>query len=114
MKLKNLLEEFVDSYKWGKRYIEIFRNPTPKEMRSATTEDTIAGQQYIKFVAVLKDKSVYVFGSTAFHDNVVKRLKLKKKQTLFYGTAYKEGNGYIVFNGAGKEWKWLRKYGFKV
>ena len=130
MNLKTFLEEFQDSFKITRndktKIIEIFVNPTPKEMEEAS--DTIRGLKCVRFMAIGSQKKVYVFSPTIIHFTVERNLKLNgdvvdpRKKTNLHGVAVKNKTGKwefhssdmtpiaINYNKAKKDFLWLNKY----
>jgi hypothetical protein len=55
-------------------YTEVFKNPTPKEMKSASdASGDLAGS--VRFIADYIDKNLFVFKSSVFHEMCEKALK---------------------------------------
>ena len=116
MKLKEFLEEYLKTvkspYHWGKKYIEVFVNPTTKEIREFKTEG-------VRFIIDFKEKKIYVFEASTIHEVVFKELNVQKdKKTGLYKNVY-FGYGKVNENGkivstivkrpVPKE-RWLKKY----
>ena len=116
MKLKKLLEEFVDSWKlkYGKKEtIEVFKNPTPKEMRSVEYETN--GKYFVKYIIYLNSETIYVFSPLVHHDTVMNNIEeLSEKKDILFGITEKTKNGKYSSKGIDKKCKWLKKYGFEV
>lgn len=94
MKLRNLIEEFIDSFKSElKSYVEVFKNPTAKEMNNAAILND--GIKYIRFIADSKKNELYAFSPVAYHYEVQKKLDLPdayKNISYLWGVAYYNKN----------------------
>jgi hypothetical protein len=76
--IQRLSEEYVDTYVYkGTEYpsggflkgpVEIFVNPTRKEIKSAAEQPGLPG--FVRFIADYKNKNLYVFKAGVFHGNV--------------------------------------------
>jgi len=124
VELKKIIEEYKDSFKEPvfKRLVEIFANPSRKEMNEVSKE--IKGKKYIRFIAKSSNKTFYVFRPDVFHYEVAKRVHSKSKNDL-WGSAMRVG-GHWIFDGADlpkmdkksyegtvkKDWSWLKKFMF--
>lgn len=117
-KKKRLKEEWVTSTKDSSGTIEIFVNPSKKEMDEASL--TIDGVKYIRFIAT-KKKELYVFEPTLLHGTATGILKRKGKDITygesFNGTAFKKGGDWY-YEGSDLDFQvnpfikfpWLKKY----
>ena len=77
MKLKDLLEGFVDRWKisYGdKRQIEVFKNPTPAELRSIRYK--LNEKFFIKYIVFPEKETIYVFSPIEHHVTVSRNLVL--------------------------------------
>lgn len=117
MKLRNLLEEFADSFKGTNKHIEVFKNPSKKEMNSVS--ETIKGETYIRFIAHKKAKDVYVFSPLEYHAVVGNKLNLSDKHTDLWGVALfnKKINKWEIdssdtrsYMGIEEDFKWINKW----
>jgi hypothetical protein len=88
-----ILEEYKTSFRIGSNYIEIFSNPSKKELLSCGDE--------IRFTADADKKEVYVWdGNLAIHDDANKTLGyggLWFKKPILTGIAQKEGSTYYAY-----------------
>ncbi len=117
MNLRELLEEFKDGFKIKDYYVEVFVNPSSKEMNDASKKGCV------RFIADPKSKKVYVFSPLALHNDVSKKLKFGKWQVAskenMWGVAWKVGRKWILsssdsFKSLGDKrattWEWMKKY----
>jgi len=132
MNIKRLLEEFLTSKKTGvnKTYVEIFKNPTKKEMNS------VAKYHAMRFIASPRS-ILYVFSPQLLHAEASYAID-KEDSKLFGELASKKAIGGVASNmmpqgfwrvnaihnvGVGNDkqmnewlkkngdkWKWLSKY----
>ncbi len=68
MKLKELLESFykglkVPDYSGNVEYVEIFKNPSPKEFRDAAGEWST-----VRFLANIPSKTLFIFAAGVTHE----------------------------------------------
>ena len=118
MKLKQFIEEFVDTFKVTEpftRNVDVFVNPTPKEMK-----ELLDKRGEFKFIAVLNPNKFYAFINT-YHEVIEEKLKIGK--TSFNGYFNKFGGTvkiHSVYFSNGdfelKEYKkflWLKRFGIK-
>jgi len=110
MKIRDLLEEFYDSFKTQlpKRYVEVFKNPTKKEINDSALKEADKKVTWIKFIAFRNTKDVYVFSPLAHHVTVRKKSKLKGG---IDGVARKFGKNFHVERKMFGDFGWLKKYG---
>ena len=83
MKLKTLLEEWKDSFKFGKHTYEIFKNPTQKELLAVSNQTKIIGGEMkgmegedIRFIIDMVKKDLYVFSALLLHREAAKELEI--------------------------------------
>lgn len=122
MKLKELLEEFKDSFKFGPKYIEVFINPSKKEMSDASGK--IAGSTFVRFIATT-DKKFYVFDPIILHHEMAESLKISPNNGKkdFWAVAKKESGRWRLYSSDSwrpsyhsgsdmtiKKWGWMKKY----
>lgn len=130
MNLRELLEEFKDSFDYYGKYIEIFVNPTPKEIRSVL--DSIHGITQssgngFRFIAT-SGKKLYVFSPELNHYSAKESLNIGKERKYYMGgTTSIKNDKYVIeeihnFDLVGREavkkwakdnwknWSWLEKY----
>lgn len=69
--LNNLSEKFYKGGKFRGEYVEVFKNPTLDEIRSACEED----YNYIRFVADKYKEDLYVWNGDILHMDIVKVVK---------------------------------------
>lgn len=127
MTIKKILEEYhstitaTDSFV-GKVTSEIFKNPTQKELA------TFKAEKYLRFIAISKTKTVYIFNADMLHEYASKKLRLGYPYGgAIYGEAGLSGGKFYVSDSfmlyhlveknpsAAKklvdaDWKWLDKY----
>lgn len=99
MKLKKIVnEELAAAGKFGrdkKLYVEIFVNPTSKEIEAAASSsvDRRPGQyssgKHIRFIAFPKDEKVFVFSPKVIHNDIYPVIKRSEKEGAFEGIASK-------------------------
>ena len=119
---KYLKEKYYKGFKFshpmiGKDvYIEIFENPSSKELREI--------QEYneVWFIAVHKNKKVYAWTPRLIHDEAIKYIKnVSYKDDIVAGSAERKGAGFVMMNLSDLEtsitwtsnpehWKWADKY----
>ncbi len=101
MNLQTFLEEWKHSFKIKKQTVEIFENPTKKEMRSVSLE--LNNYRYVRFIANDHKKIFIVFSPNIFHTDVANELKEKNPDAGYnnglFGTA-KFVDGKWWFDGA--------------
>jgi len=101
MKLKQYLdEEWKNSFQYEtngpKRTIEIFVNPTTKEMDDVS--ETIKNIKYIRFIA-FKNK-LYVFPPSVYHADADVKLKIDSFEKGHWGSAFKKGTDKWTYEGS--------------
>lgn len=124
MKLKVFLEEFFDSYsifgaKTKKDTVEVFVNPTKKEI------DEVSDKDAARFIANPKTKRIYIFTPDVIHYSVAKRVRSGTENPLktLWGVAHKKNNQWTMLTSdtarAKKsiieylvkfDWGWSEKY----
>jgi len=97
-----ITEEFKKGLKFNADYVEIFSNPTKKEMMSASRE--FRGKRYIRFISNRNASKVIIFQPNIFHDEVYneiykEKLGNYKEGTQLWGTA-KFDEGRWIFDGS--------------
>ena len=100
--LFSFFEEFKDSVKIGSAIFEIFVNPTPKEIKDITSRvfqkernKAIFGRKYVRFIADLKHKNIYVFPDMLLHAKASKIIGIPydvKSGNYIYGAGEVVGN----------------------
>ena len=130
MNIENLLEEFLTSFKMNymkkTEMVEIFINPTWKEIKEASS---FSGD--VRFIATLKPNKFYVFRSDVLHSFVKDYIKENKKISVNSSKVVLHGVGEIFSNRISpfisgtwfykmdedissawniKKWIWLEKY----
>jgi len=102
-KKRGLKEEWKETIKHNGETIEIFVNPSKKEMDEASIE--VQGEKYLRFIAASKDEKLYVFDPSIYHFIVSDELFGKKKNINgkvpghFWGSAVKK-SGKWYFEGS--------------
>ena len=126
MKLKQLLESFykgmkIADYSDKMHYVEIFKNPSPKEMRDAGGE-----WNSIRFFANIPSKTLFVWTSDLTHEQMgeAEYGMPDMKWPSVSGVAVKKGGKWVVadeedwevqddygeYEKQKKKLKWLEKY----
>ncbi|HUS50736.1 MAG TPA: hypothetical protein VMZ91_11270 [Candidatus Paceibacterota bacterium] len=100
---KNIKEEWLDTVKMDSRLtksrdIDIFVNPTPKELR-----EVIGSNDYFRFIADNETKKIYVFEEGLLHETAAKSIGIikdyyAKKPRLICGVARRDGSVQSSFN----------------
>jgi len=99
--IKTLKEEWEDSFEYKrygkKRTIEIFVNPSQKEMGEVS--QTIGSDKYLRFIAKDNNKKVYVFQPSVLHADASKELQFTESEIFapkgyYWGTAIKTRTGW--------------------
>lgn len=123
MKLRNLIEEFKTSFKNEGNYIEVFINPSKKEMSHVSQK--ISDGTYLRFMADPETKTVYVFKPDVLHAAIERKLKIPSLSPYrsLWGVAKNSNAGWRAisedqasFSGlirkaiASKNWDWVNKY----
>jgi len=117
MKLKELLEIFIDSLKYNRNTIEIYKNPDKKEILKINNDT-------IRFIIDIPNKNIYVFDSDMLHDSVARKLRIpytiKNKDYIFGEGFIRDGKLYpnlldmvSTFRDRYlkiKNEKWIKKY----
>lgn len=128
---KYLTEKWIKSYNYislaGKKtFVEVFENPTKKEFRDAansTSWDKISGN-FVRFIADLKKKKVYVWHPESIHADAWKQFgdnRYIADPTLLAGAAKIErGKWKMVDSDSGvsrnitnygiEDWEWANKW----
>jgi hypothetical protein len=92
-----LPEMYIASINNPKIYIEIFKNPSKKEMAQANKSSG-----FIRFLVDIKNKNLYVWGGDGLHyqaaDELFKADQLKTADTYTLGTDILIGDGIIENN----------------
>jgi len=92
--LNTFNEEWEDSFKYNingpDRTIEIFKNPTPKEMNEVG--QIYRGKKYLRFIA--HKENVYVFQPTVYHIDASKTLNHSGSNRGYWGSAVKTNKGW--------------------
>jgi len=113
MTIKNLLEEFYDSFKTRYQgYIEVFKNPSTEEMRK------VSENGILKFIGTKKPRNtLFVFSPEVMHFTVFDTIKLPggpfaKGEAFFKNGKYFISKEYSVISKNFKKshWTWLKKY----
>lgn len=95
----NLTESLIDSFEFNNRYVEVFKNPTSKELKSCIEHD--------EFGAFLHNNDIYVFNRmSAYHETVRSRNRKLLDQSLSL-LVWVETNGYSVLvtdNSTSTKW----------
>ena len=118
MKLKQFIEEFVDTFKVSEpfpRNVDVFVNPAPKEMK-----ELLDKRGEFKFIAVLNPNKFYAFIHT-YHETIKEKLQIKKPSfngyfEKFGGKAKIRDCYFIDGNFDADEYKkflWLKRFGIK-
>lgn len=119
MKLKTFLEEFKTGVKHGKKYFEIFVNPTSKEIREAGKNTN----NIVRYIIDKKKKKLYIFPANLLHDEASEELKIRyviERSTdvnfiFSQGKVVKEKIYSYLPSSAGarkyiKKTEWLKRY----
>ena len=128
MNLQIFLEEWKDTYKFGHKTVEVFVNPTKRELMDLGN--------IMRFFADNRTKKLYVWNGNTLHVNMMKKLNLMngkdfysiKGLNLMGGSAIKKDGKYIlqavdniyvqgskaIIKFLSKDWSWVEKYGIKV
>jgi len=95
MKLKQFIEEYIDTFKQGSRTFEIFKNPSPKEIKSIIDKNI-----GIRFFAHAPTKTVYAFNGYFFHTQASDKIRIAKdymdNPNVIGGTALLKKNKLVV------------------
>ena len=104
MKLRELIkEEWKDSFNYKGKTIEIFKNPTKKELNSISTLNprnirTESQNETIRFFAY--NGNVYAFPSSILHQDAIYKLKMptsiQDTNKYFEGIAVKSNGKWIL------------------
>lgn len=102
MKVKEVLnEELANAGKFGRNkdlYVEIFVNPTYKEIEAASSAGVAfrnekdfpkKDAQYVRFIAFPKDKKVFVFTAEVPHSDIYPKINRSKTEFSMEGVAHK-------------------------
>jgi hypothetical protein len=138
--ISKLTEEYLLGEKTERGYLEIFVNPTRKELNSILDryKHDPGYDEYIRFCAVSSKQKVYVWhGEMAIHSEIMERLSIKgdgifknpyRKKGVLNGVAYKSGSEFVMedsdmLDGAKydgdkpylqniltADWKWVDRY----
>ena len=97
IEIRKFSEQFEDGFKssYG-NYVEIFANPTPKELHTALNQ---SGDDCIRFLASNDTKKVYVFQSDVLHLNAIRKIRLTALTTLT-GIAEIRGNAWFCIGSS--------------
>ena len=119
MKLDEVLREewsvsITGTKDLGGGTIEIFVNPTKKEMEEISLK--LRGSKYLRFIAKLKGKKLYVFSPKEYHSRVSEKIKGAGSEIDFWGVAKKEETNWILDSSDTRrkinlyDFKWFEKW----
>jgi hypothetical protein len=122
MKIKQFLREaFFTAAKAKGTVMEVFKNPTPREMKDASM--VVGGKRDIRFLADSKGKKIYVWRPDFLHYSAWNFIRKEKKgkdtrlvndSTLFTGIArFIDGGWHIIDVGVmenPKKFRWTMKW----
>jgi hypothetical protein len=98
---KYLREEYETAIQHGKETIEIFKNPSLKEIKEVS--EIINGKRYFRFIADGISKSLYIFSVREYHQVAYSKIFNKKynasndfPDNYIFGVAEERGNKFFL------------------
>ena len=106
-------------------YIEVFVNPSKKEMLDASSQgESLPADRpgkNVRFMADLKKKKVYAWSPNITHDTVIKSMKnlgYREGGGWLLGTATQQGGKFVMtasdsrigVDSPAENWEWADKY----
>jgi hypothetical protein len=83
-----IVESIVDSFEYNNKYIEVFKNPTLKELKSCISFD--------EFGAFLQDNDIFTFDRMSVYHQAVRQRNRKHLDQALSLLVWVETNGYSV------------------
>ena len=92
---KKLKEEYVGDSKKNGINFPVFLNPSSTEYKEV--QEKLNGKFYVRFIAMPKEKKLYIFSPEQFHIEVAKYLNIELTgRNNFWGVAKKTASGWKV------------------